>query len=94
MSTPRIDEDLTIIEHLDFEAACEWDGCTADADADVSELVDPCGCRDQAFLCQPHIDGLVAYNAEVAAWECTRCGTILGYGKGSKFIHYDIEPLR
>lgn len=94
MTSMLTDTDLTIIEGLDFEPGCEWEGCSQSADAHVSESIDPCGCSDQAFLCQPHIDELVAYNAEVAAWECTRCGAILGYGKGSTFIHYDIEPLR
>lgn len=94
MSTPRIDEDLTVIEHLDFEAGCEQDGCDSTADFYVSAHYSTCGCKEEGLVCRPCLDALRSGLDRRSTWCCAKCRK--GYvGRGTDFWLIDrIEPLR
>lgn len=94
MSTPRIDEDLTVIEHLDFKPECGQGGCDSLADAAISAHYSTCGCPEDGLICLPCLADLRAKLDASSVWGCTECGRRY-VGRGADFWVIDrIEPLR
>ena len=95
MSTQILtDTDQQVIESLDFEAGCEWSGCTNEADAFATETNVTCACEKQMLICQSHLDRAMRMLDLFARWECAYCGQVVGLGRGVNFFRYEIGPVR
>lgn len=95
MSTPRIDEDLTVIEHLDFEPGCEWKGgCELRAEWLVGVTM-KCGHSYDFLRCNGHLRTMLSSQDQISDWRDGTCGERwpLSYGRDVRTIDR-IEPLR
>lgn len=90
VSTPRIDEDLTVIEHLDFEPECDRETCAGDARWVVAYHGDKCACVHEYLLCETCKNRAVEWAARPDRLvRCLTCGT------SKQALTIDrIEPLR
>lgn len=93
MTKMLTDDDLRVIDALDFEPGCVRCENTAEFHVAVHSI--KCGCPQEGLVCGRCKDEIHNWLGEISCWTCSECGAMLGFGAGREFTVIDrIEPLR
>lgn len=89
MTNMLTDDDLTVIEKLDFTPGCVFTGCVREVVCLASYHGSECFCGQEHFFCDRHKSVLICRADEPVPVRCTTCGT-----SPQNIVIDRIEPLR